>query len=323
MRFNNMEKKHFLVFLVFGVLFIAGCDQLGEDSDSSTSISTKRFIGGTKGLSLSFSEDTPSRVGDNSADEFEIIIVAKNEGEHDIERGKIITSLQGIDRDAFALPSLSVKSNTELAGKRLIRDREEDGEELELEYRDARYKFDLDATFNVNIRADVCYEYGTRAQTDLCLKRDANERLTRDVCKLDNDKLNIENSGAPVEVTKVSQRPSGANEVTFTFDIEQKANGDVYEPGTFTNVCDEQRDRKDKVRVKVSSASGRLNPSCSRLGGGSDGTIELIGKKRTIKCELSTSGLQEFAHTRPLKIELIYFFKDSVEKKIVVEDTDA
>ena len=314
-----MKKEHFLVLVLFGVLLIAGCDKASD----SNNLSSKRFVGGDNGLKLSFSDDTPTRVGDNSADEFDVVVVAENEGEHDIDDGKVIASLQGIDREAFSLRSLSERSDTELGGKKKFRDREELGEEIELKFRDARYKFDLSADFTVNIRADVCYEYKTIAQTDLCLKKTANERLTNDVCKLDNDNLNIENSGAPIQVTKINQRPSGANEVTFTFDIEKKGKGEVYEPGTFFDVCDENRDKKNKILVKVSSVSGRLNAKCSRLNDGSEGVIDLIDGKRTISCEISTSGLQEFAHTRPLSIELTYFFKDSTEKKIVVEDTEA
>ena len=314
-----MKKEYVFVFLMFSILSIAGCEQ-GADTTSSVG---KRFIGGDKGLTLSFSQDIPTRIGDNNADEFDIIIIAENEGEFDIESGKIIASLQGIDREAFSLSSLSVKSKTELAGKIKFRDREEPGEELELEFRDARYKFDLDADFTVNIRADVCYEYKTRAQADLCLKREANKRLTNDVCNLDNNDVNVENSGAPVQVTKLIQRPSGANEVTFTFDIEKNGKGDVYEPGTFFDVCEEKRDKKDRINVKVSSVSGRLNPNCDRLGGGSEGVIDLIDGKRTIKCQISTSSLQDFAHTRPLSIELTYFFKDSTQTKIIVEDTES
>ncbi|MBI2667827.1 hypothetical protein HYX17_03610 [Candidatus Woesearchaeota archaeon] len=313
-----MGKKSIFIFLIFGILIIAGCDS------STNNVSTnKAFIGGEKGLLLSFSEDTPDRIGDNNADKFDIVINVENNGEQNIERGKIIASLQGIDRDAFSLNSLSAKSNTDLAGKKKFRDREESGEELELEFKDARYKFDLDADFNVNIRADVCYEYKTRTQSDICLKREANKRLTNDVCKLDNENVNLENSGSPLKVSKLSQRPSGANEVSFTFDIEKTGKGDVYEPGAFFDVCDEKREKKDKIKVKVTSVSGNINPSCNRLGGGNEGIIDLISGKRTITCEISTSGLQDFAHTRPLRIELSYFFKESVEKKIIVEDTEA
>jgi hypothetical protein len=315
-----MKKRNIMLFLVFLMIFLVGC-QKGSSTDSSSR--GKIFISGNDGLSIAFDdEETPERIGDNSADEFDIVINVENNGEHDIESGKIIATLQGIDRDAFSLSSLSVKSDRELNGERRFRDRDEVGEEDELVFENAKYKFDLDADFSVTMRADVCYEYKTRAQGDICLKRNANERLTNDVCDLDDSSVDIESSGAPVQVTKMTQRPSGSNKVSFTFDVEKKGSGDVFEPGTFTSVCNEQRDKKDRLKIRVTSASERISPSCNRLNGGSQGIVDLIDGKRTIKCDVSTSSLQEFAHTRPLKIELTYFYKDSEERSIIVENTE-
>src|SRR3989338_4838965 len=98
MRLNIMKKEQFLVLVLFGVLLIAGCDKASD----SNNLSSKRFVGGDTGLKLSFSDDPPTRVGDNSADEFDVVVVVENEGEHDIDDGKVIASLQGIDREAFS-----------------------------------------------------------------------------------------------------------------------------------------------------------------------------------------------------------------------------
>ncbi|MDD5253826.1 MAG: hypothetical protein PHG05_01835 [Candidatus Nanoarchaeia archaeon] len=305
--------KRYLLILVLG-LFLVGCSQ----TDTTTS---GRFIGGTTGLELGFVEgEPPLVVGDNNEDEFDIGIIAKNQGEADIEAGKMIVTLQGIEKDAFSLSSLSQRTTTKIEKRSKIREKVTEPDQIEVRFKNAKYKYDLDSDFPQDLRADVCYEYQTKAVGDLCLKKKPNSQGDEDQCELSNEAMSIENSGAPVSIVSMSQIPRSTS-IKLTFDIMVQGDGVVYAPGTFSSECGLNDELEDKIRVKLSGV-GDLSIKCARLGDSNDGLVELIGGARTISCDIDTASLQETAFKKPLNIELTYFYKDTIATSFTVENTD-
>jgi major membrane immunogen (membrane-anchored lipoprotein) len=304
-------KKVLIALLLISLVFIFGC---GKEDKTSGGV----FIGGTKGLDISFVEDQPpEEVLDDNQEEFDITLLLENVGEYDIPKGKIISTLQGINKDAFSMVSLSKVSDFDLAGKQKLPDRVLEGDQEELRFDYAKYKYDLDANFNLELRADVCYEYRTKAVSNICLKKEPTKRGTGDLCEIDKDDVGVDNSAAPVHVKLVRQRRSAINEIKFIFDIEKEGSADVYEPGTFNNVCDEQRDKLDKIRVEVTSPA-KLNIKCSKLNDSPKGIVKLISGKKTITCTINTANLQDIAYLERLNIYLDYSYKDSTTRDLVV-----
>lgn len=300
---------------LFVVLFLFGCT---STEDSSTS---NRFIGGTTGLTLSFVDgEPPSVVGDNAEDEFDVSILAINDGEADIDSGRLIVTLQGVERDAFSMSSLSQSSPTKLEKKTKIRDTVTESDQLEIRFKRMNYKYNLDSDFPVDLRADVCYEYNTKAVADICLKKKPNDDTTEDLCTVNNENMGLENSGAPVHVVSMSQIPRSSS-IKLTFDIMTQGTGMVYAPGVFGSECVETPDMDEQVRVKVST-TGNIPIKCSRLNDGSEGIVDLISGGRTVSCDIETSGLQETAFSKPINIELSYMYKDSIATSFTVENTD-
>lgn len=317
-------KKEILVLFLLIILIIglSGCDRLKTNDNG---ISTKRYVGGDKGLEIEFEKNAPpERVGDDNSDEFDISLILKNKGEYNINKGEIIVTLQGLEKDAFSLGSLSKKSDFSLDGAEKFRDRTNEGEENTLEFRKLKYKHDLDADFPINIRADVCYEYETRATANLCLKKEANKRRgIRDQCDINEEKVEIENSGGPVKIENVEQRASGSDEIKFTFDVVAEVDDkhQIYEPGTFNSECGIDLDKEDRVEVELSTA-GDVNIKCGKLDDRDRGEVDLIEGSRTITCGIKTSSLQEYAFEKQLKINVRYMYKDSsAEVDLTVEDS--
>ena len=310
-----MKKSHlFLILLVALVaVLVAGC---------TTQKTTGRFIGGDKGLEISFiDQEPPNEVLDNSEDEFDITLRLRNVGEASIPAGKIIATLNGINKDDFSLKSLSAVSDDDLERLQKIGDKVTQPDETELRFENAKYKFDLDASFDVDMRADVCYEYITTAVVDLCLKKDATRRRTGDQCQINNEQLQVDNSGAPVKVVSMSQRSSGSNKITFTIDIQNVGIGEVFEPGTFKDECGINEDKRDRVLVRVISR-GDVPITCSKLNG-NEGIVELFSGKRAIRCEIETDGLQDIAFLSRVNVVLSYYFKESSTKPISVVDSES
>ncbi len=189
-------------------------------------------------------------------------------------------------------------------------------------YEGAKYKFDLDADWETNIRADVCYEYQTKATTKTCLKRQATDREVDDVCQITNENVRVDNSGAPVQIEQVSTRSSGSNEIMIIFAVRNKASGILHPPGTFTNSCVKKEDDEDRLRLEIFSGSGKYTPQCSQLGDKNVGEIKLINNEKVIRCRIRTTNAPESAVEEPINIRATYFYRNAISTQMIVEDSE-
>lgn len=316
-----MRFKIVLLMLMASVIFIGGCVQ---DQD----LVSGPFVGGTNGLSIGFGRDAPpDRVFDfdsenNEGEDFDIIIEVKNVGEFDIPENKIIVSLSGIDVRDFGLPSPNMVLNIGLEGKSEFRGSVISGDEDEIIFEEAEYKFDLDADWQTRIRADICYLYQTKATTKACLKRKATDRDVDDVCQINDQNVKIENSGGPVQIEDVGTRSSGSNEVLLSFVVRNKGSGLVHPPGTFTNKCVREDDEEDRLKLEVFSGSGRYSPKCSQLGDKNVGEIKLTNGQKIIRCRIKTINAPESTVEEPINIRANYFYRNAISKDLIVEDSE-
>ncbi len=311
-----MKKTYLLALFILTVLFLAACDPVDQGEPQG------RYYQGDVGLELSFVEgEPPQSVLDDGQEVFDISILVKNVGEEDIAPNDILVTLNGIERDAFKLARLTEKNKNELLGTKKLQDRKQEGDSDEIRFEDASYKDLLPFNFDVDIRADVCYEYGTTAVADVCLKSDTGKRRTNDQCQIDNGDVKIESSGAPVKVENFAQRTRGTDSIQFTFDIVKTGAGDVFPSGNFNDKCTTDDENEDMVDVSIDFIRANLPVSCTTFNG-NEGTVRLSAGRKTVRCEVDTSSLQDIAFEKPLRIKLDYVYKDSVQKTFTVESTE-
>lgn len=310
-----MNKALFTSLIVL-LIVLSGCQLVKKQA---TNEPLGAFISGTSGLSVSFLENAPpDSVYDNNEDEFDIDLILKNEGEYDIPSNKVIASLSGIRAEDFNIANLNRVLSTSIDGKTIRAKTEIKGGEEELIFESAKYKHDLKADFAADVIVHTCYNYMTNAITSVCLKKDLLERGISDTCESENSALNFDVSSAPVQISNVAQVPRGKSQLKLTFDISNDGKGEVYAPNAFTNTCYGKENLRDQLELTVDSPAGRLPIKCKTIGDTSKGIIKLIDGKRSIECNIDTTSLQEISFETPVLIDLNYFYRDYISKKITV-----
>lgn len=314
-----MKKVYFIVFFVLILLFISGATscQTGKKPMVGT-----RYIGGVTGLSADFVDGEPPEVVlDAGNEQFTITLLFENEGEDSINEGEIRTTITGISQKAFSIVSLTKVNEAFVDGKRKEDTIVVRGGQDYITY-DASYKDDLFADFATTLGINYCYNYMTRAVSDVCLRKNAVARSKEtDQCNVVENKV-VSSSSAPIQITSLKEAASKTNEISITFTIENKGNGDVFNIDSFiTGECVESQEKvkKDYVHVKVSSQEG-LNIKCSKFGDKAEGNVRLVQDLTTVMCKIDTTNLQETTYTSPLDITVDYVYKDFVSKIITVEN---
>ena len=113
-------KRGYIILLLVVLLIIAGC------TGGTNKIEKPRaFIGGNDALSIKFVDDQPpKKVLDNNQEPFEITLLIKNNGEHDLIDSDIIATLSGISQQDFQMNALSVTNNFDFPGRDIISETE-------------------------------------------------------------------------------------------------------------------------------------------------------------------------------------------------------
>jgi len=309
----------FLALLLTASLVFTGCNNTTEKVRKLTN-----YIGGNDGLAIGFTKNAPpDTVLDERQEDFDVSLDIENKGEFTVEPGRILATLSGIDREAFNLPSLNARSQFQLERKVNDRGVAREGGRNDLTFGLATITVDYANDFTTDIVADVCYDYRTVAVAGVCLKKDTLQLKTTDVCLIDNDKVDFENSGAPIQVTKVETRKAGKNSVKVTFLIENKGAGEIYVPGTFTDSCMGHEKDEARLRVSLTSPSPRISFRCDLFNGASAGEVKLYDKKRQVGCIIDTAGLQQdTAYEAPINIQMDYTYRNAIFKEITIENTN-
>lgn len=309
-----MNKNYLSIFLVVGLVLF-----MGAACDNSDEPNTGAYIGGVAGLDMSFVElEPPEEVLDDSSEDFYISVLLKNVGEYDIAPGKVKTTLSGINIEDFQIGDGTKVSENLLDGVQKDGNDKIPGGEEQLSY-ESNYKHDLNQDFDTGIKANVCYHYGTKTLTKLCLLNEATKRFKEgDVCKVKSDKI-VENSGAPIHVTSLTESPSGKDAIRITFEIENIGTGIVYSKNAFdSGTCSDKEEGKDRVYVYV-EPTGQLNINCAKLNDGRQGEVRLMSNgKASITCEINTNSLQEMPYESPVNINLEYYYYNYITQELVV-----
>lgn len=300
-------KKMFIIAAILSVMvfIFSGCD--GGDTGVTT---VDPFIGGTDSISVSFSEGyPPSEVYAGSNYPFSLVLRVKNEGEYDILKDDFKLKIEGFRPESFGVtPSfLTSSANFDLQAK--SKDAEGviiDSTEDFIEFANLAYQEDLEVSIpNMPVQVHACYLYGTKAVSQLCIKKDPTKDDENDVCKV-NDVKPLYTSSAPVQIQNLKESPRGLGTIAFTFDIVHNGAGSVF---SRKSDCSDERSDENKVWVEVDADLAGL--TCAGLTGGTSLTTGFVSlgetSKRTISCSLDVSGTStDFVEQIGINLEYDY-----------------
>ncbi len=314
-------KKIAIVLLIL-IFILAAC---GKTSDTKTKTG---FIGGKEGLAptltIASSSAKPNEIFDNNVENFQINLNLKNKGESFVKSSDVVVQLAGIDLIAFQIKE---KDGVSRSLDQLDKSRIEAGKllpsaETNIVY-NANYKYDEPTDKTQDLGVNFCYKYQTISTADACLRKEVTKPTSESKCKVDEQKL-VGNSGAPVQVTLLNERPNGQNEVTFTVQVENIGKGKVYDPDFLSkNKCSEDRESENKLHISINFPDGNPKIKCNRFSDNNEGTIELFQNKASFSCTAETSSLQETTFTKSIRIVSDYVYKDSISNKLVIRSTTA
>lgn len=316
---NQIKNQITITLLLVFLLVLTACT-----GTQQTQITTSGFIGGTEGVVASFQTDEPqAKVLDSGLSPFRVTLLLENKGEHPLQAGDILTTMDSIDYNAFQIKNPNAKNDMlvqgitrDTTGKSVIGDKYPG-----ISY-EASFKDKVPAPQSYTIGMNICYKYGTETLSKACLRKEVTARTTtKDICKIE-DKRAVSNSGAPLQVTAISERPSGKNQITLVFELENKGKGEVYDNAFLSKgkcVSDPNSALLNKVHVKVFFEENKPAVKCTQFANSNEGTLRLVQNKQRFDCTIDTTGLQDTLFERLVNVNIDYVYKDYISKQIIVD----
>lgn len=311
-----MLYKKLIILLLFLFIFSA-CTK------KEAMPSTSPFIGGTNGVELSFYEGSPPKeVFDGGDFPFDVVVKLKNEGEWYIPKEKIFVTIDGVRPEEFSktLTDLKKQPEEDIEARR----KDTQGNILEsnpvfVEFKDFNHVSPIvgvSQPFPFRIR--TCYNYGTTANSLLCVRKNL-MNTENGICMIDEQKK-LFNSGGPVQFLGLTESRRAANKIGFTFKVSHVADGDLFGPNTECDLND--RSTFDKIKLKVDTGMSGL--TCSGLNQQSDtaleGVIGLYGGEKIVSCTQEIDSLSDYEF--PVILEATYTYMDGVTTEVVVKHSE-
>ncbi|MAG38883.1 hypothetical protein CMO90_02235, partial [Candidatus Woesearchaeota archaeon] len=227
-------KKEFVLIIASLFLLIACGEQ------ASTTTAEKTFIGGTTGLLVEFIEgEPPAEVTDGGVTPFTVTVKLENKGEAFVAGENVSFALKGFYASDFGVNTsdLVMISEEDVLKNEINPDT---GEAINSPpvYVTFPSQFNFLGELSGNqvfpFVVDVCYQYKTIANTELCIKENLLDRTNTEICEVSGVK-NIENSGGPIQITRFEEYTSGKNAVSFTLNVKNMGNGLFSQVGSLCN----------------------------------------------------------------------------------------
>jgi len=339
-----MFKKSFfsilLIITLFSeLLFFTSCSCSVRQSEPLP-LEVGGFVGGTTGLAINVMDGAPpSVIQDAGLTPFSVIVALENAGETDVGLGTdnplVFARLAGIMYPNFGLTEQTAVKTLDArlaSAKRNFDDTIMPGEINYIGFDNLFYKPNVFESFALTLRAEVCYDYETRATTKFCMKKDVLEAWEDiSICTLRGPKP-VGNSGAPVHITNVEEAPINNKTVQINFVIEHVGNGVFFyrhQPQDLYDACvfDDLNPNIYKLEVFVEPIQkDTYNITCLRLdnhlpGGGAYGTVRMFrGAPLIISCFVSrTTPMSVRLYEDMLDIRLRYRYGEFIEIPILIQ----
>lgn len=312
------QKKSALLVIVL-LIFLVGC----TEKEDTTSLKGKAFVGGTEGLAMSFLPGQPPEEVFDTDNPFQVAVKVENKGEYNIEKASdVVVTITGINPSNFKVSSGQLTRNSpepldavriDSSGNKI------NGDNVVVDFPEMNYFSTIQGSAKFTIRANACYEYGTKTQGKLCTRKDLRGTTGEEgTCEVDTD-ISLENSAAPIQIKNMKQNVAGSNKIDFFFTITQSgaAADSLHKIGTScgTEVAD-----RDIVYMEVKD-TGLGTLSCSGIKGGAAtaGYVTLYGGSAEVRCSQIISESNMIDAEVPLEINLKYGYKQFIDKEIIVK----
>lgn len=306
--------KKILVLILVMIFLITGCTD--DDSDAPK----RSFIGGDKGITFEFLEESPPDEVYDKEYPFSISVKLENEGEWDIDSREDVTlTVSGIDPLDFS--KTKAELTKDVAGSMRSAYKDPNGDIVRgtidtVDFRDLQYVPSVTSDTRFPVRVDLCYDYGTYANSKLCILDDligAREDLEDAVCN-PNENKQVENSGAPVQITSLKESVVSSDRISFSFVIKHVGTGIVTEKDT---ECETRIGKRDRIFVKVDTGIEGL--TCSGIESGSDqGYVTLYSNERTVVCTQQLPS-DRGDYEKSISFELQYGYKEHIDKTLTIK----
>jgi len=300
-------KKYVIIFLLALLLIFSGCAKKTDQEKTAT------FYGGTDGVSIEFKKIAPPDEF-NQGQEVPVVVTLKNSGEYDIVSGNAKAEIYNINLDLFNLPAGYKATNGILRGKGEFNI---EGGEREISFGNLKYNSGVINSRDFTIRARACYPYQTKTDIPICIKSSIAQEAGETTCSVEDEKVTEGSvSSAPIQVTSVTEKTRGSDQVRFDIKIENKGAGNVYANDIS---CEELSDYTTNINAKNKIFLEIINPTgvtCGfRSGDDSDkGVIELDNNIKTISCWMKV----EDTYTDTLRLTLSYMYTQTTSKQITI-----
>lgn len=306
-------RKYLFALIVCMMLSLLGC---GEGDEGP--VTGAPFLGGSAGLLVNFENSPPPEVYDGGDFPFDILVKLKNSGEWDVSKENVRVKITGIRADQFGLAETDLAKNSPEDMPKMKRDLTGtliDSAPVIVEFNNFNHANPITGSeLSYPIRADVCYNYGTSAVTQLCVRENILNPRAGGICEI-NEAKTVYNSGAPVHVATLTESARSSDKIGFTFTIQHMGTGDIYEKDT---TCDKSsRAFEDRVYVVVDAGGNGV--SCSGLGeaGGTEGFVKLFGGTKPVSCTLTIPNPGDYK--LPVTITLGYDYEVGQSTQILVK----
>jgi hypothetical protein len=328
-----MLAKFFSLFLsfllLFLLLFFTGCFSGNQGDDIGG------FLGGTRGLIMGLEEGAPpSEVLDAGTNPFSVVINLVNVGETSVGPGTdsplVFIRLSGIDYNSFGLTEESAVKTLDVkleSAKRNFDGSEISGETNYLTFDNLAYEPDVAANVPLRLRIELCYDYESYASTSFCMKRDLLRNWDdNSICDISGPKP-VGNSGSPLHITNVEQRPIDNDTIQLNFVIEHLGTGGIFYRSSYSSlssVCSFNDANRDLNKFEIffePVQQGMYTITCPRLDNQSSSSTGVRGVVKlfenspiTISCYLSRSAATSVqAYTDLINIRMRYRYGGIVE----------
>lgn len=310
--------KKTTLFLCICMIFIFGCQSSNNEGPGNVN----PFMGGTRGLSIQFSEGAPpAEVFDANTYPFDIEVKLLNIGEVDVPKDKVTIRISGINPTDFGKTEQDF-IKTGIDEDIIATTIDSEGNTIEpppvfVTFPGLMFKETLPGNNQFPVRADVCYSYRTEAFADGCVRANILSIEKDAVCQVQETKT-VYNSGAPIHIAEFSEQPSGSDKIRYIFKIQHKGSGRFYLPNSRCPL-DLQNARLNENRVHFLIESRVVDLQCSGLKGssGKEGDVLLINGEATIHCTQQTSSNLDFIDK--IRLTITYDYKENTETSLLVK----
>ncbi|MFC2134732.1 hypothetical protein ACFLTH_08960 [Bacteroidota bacterium] len=313
-----------LILLLILLVALASCS---SNNKSTTAGNQKSFIGGTTGLSVSFVDgEPPTEVTDGGQTPFTVAVQIENMGETFVSKDDIHLTLKGIDAKSFGLSSsdeLKINAVEDLLENDLNPDTGETivAPPIFVTFPELNYGDELSGNSPFPFFVDVCYKYRTMVTSQLCIKENLQKSSDDEVCSVVGPK-ELQNSGAPVQITSFEESAAGADAISFSFTVRNVGAGIMSAVGSG---CDEEPSGKNYVTLTIDtglpglSCSGLSDTSTSDTETAFIGTVRMPDGQRQVRCTQQLLPEDKTDKIMIVDLSMDYDYKQSVSTSVLVK----